>query len=103
VALVHPIKESIAYMYEEERLAHDLYLAIYNRQPVTQLQRIATRSEVRHIDAVASLANKYRVALPSAPAGRYSKIHFISSVLLWIKAFYQVKGLLRFLKRELPS
>jgi len=65
------LRESISYMYDEERLAHDVYLAIYNKQPVYQLYRIASGSEVRHIQAVESLANKYGIKLHRYPPGRY--------------------------------
>ena len=65
------IKNSLAYMYEEERLAKEVYLAIYEKQPVQQLSKIASRAEVRHIDAVKKLANRYNVATPYQQAGSY--------------------------------
>jgi len=66
------VRDSLKYMYEEERLAKEVYLSIYQRQPVMQLERIATRSETRHIDAVNSLARKYGVRLYAQTPGRYS-------------------------------
>jgi len=66
------VKESLKHMYEEERLAKEVYLAIYQRQPVMQLERIATRSETRHIEAVNSLARKYGVRVYAQTPGRYS-------------------------------
>ncbi|NPA81554.1 MAG: DUF2202 domain-containing protein [Epsilonproteobacteria bacterium] len=72
------LKESIAHMYDEERLAHDVYLAIYQKQPVFQLERIATRSEARHIQAVEDLAKKYGVRTYYHTPGRYANSHIQS-------------------------
>ena len=66
------VKHSLAYMYEEERLAKEVYLAIYDKQPVRQLSKIASGAEVRHIDAVKKLATRYGVATPYQQAGRYN-------------------------------
>lgn len=57
--LSQPLKDSITYMYNEERLAKDVYLAIYEVRPVKQLSNIATNSETKHISAVDALAVKY--------------------------------------------
>ncbi len=53
----------IAFMWNEEKMAHDLYLNLYNlyandaaAQP---LYNIATRSEVQHMNAVDGLLQKY--------------------------------------------
>jgi len=73
-----PLKNSIKYMYEEERLAHDVYLAIYQKQPVMQLERIATRSETRHINAVKELARKYNIPTYSQRMGVYNIPHIQS-------------------------
>ena len=66
------VKSALAYMYDEERLAKELYLAINEKQPVKQLSKIASRAEGRHIDAVNSLARKYGVATPPQITGRYA-------------------------------
>ena len=65
--LSQEVKDAIAYMYSEEGLAHDLYLNIYTYQPVEQLQNIATRSEVKHIEAVNQLAIKYDLNMTQYP------------------------------------
>jgi hypothetical protein len=54
-------------MYNEEALAHDIYLAIYEIQPLNQLQNIATKSEVKHIEAVNELAIKYDLNMTQYP------------------------------------
>jgi len=72
------VKKSLAFMYEEERLAKEVYLSIYKKQPVSQLYRIATNSETRHISAVESLARKYGVALSPQRVGRYRNSHIQS-------------------------
>jgi hypothetical protein len=72
------IKSSLAYMYDEERLAKEVYLAIYAKQPVQQLSKIASKAEGRHIDAVKDLAQRYGVATPYQQAGRYATAHIQS-------------------------
>ena len=63
--LTEDLKDSITYMYNEEGLAYDVYMHIYNYQvannlpTVNQLQKIATNSEIKHIEAVNELAIKY--------------------------------------------
>jgi len=65
--LSQELKDSITYMYNEEGLAHDVYLAIYKIQPVNQLQNIATKSEVKHIEAVNDLAINYDLNMTQYP------------------------------------
>jgi len=65
--LSQEVKDALAYMYSEEGLAHDLYLNIYTYQPARQLQNIATRSEVKHIEAVNQLAIKYDLNMTQYP------------------------------------
>jgi hypothetical protein len=72
------IQKSLAYMYDEERLAQEVYLAIYNKQPVQQLSKIASKAEGRHIDAVKSLAQRYGVSTPYQQSGRYQSPHIQS-------------------------
>ncbi len=66
------VKNSLVYMYEEERLAKEVYEAIYQKQPVMQLQKIASRSETKHIEAVESMARRYSVPTYHQQAGVYS-------------------------------
>ena len=65
--LSQELKDSITYMYNEEGLAHDVYLAIYKIQPVNQLQNIANNSETKHIEAVNALAIKYDLNMTQYP------------------------------------
>ena len=57
--------DSITYMYNEEGLAYDVYLNVYNELNTTkgiivpQLFKIATNSEIKHIAVVNALAIKY--------------------------------------------
>jgi len=57
--LTPDLKDSITYMYSEEKLAREVYLNVYDKQPQKQLQNIATKSEIKHEDAVNKLAIKY--------------------------------------------
>ena len=61
------LKESIAHMYNEEGLAYDVYMNIYKRQAVNQLQSIATKSEIKHIGWVNELAIKYDLNITDYP------------------------------------
>ncbi len=72
------VQKSLAYMYDEERLAKEVYLAIYAKQPVQQLTKIATKAEVRHINAVKDLAVRYGVPTPYQRAGQYQTSHIQS-------------------------
>ena len=71
VKISNEIKTSLEYMYDEERLAKDLYLGIYQKQPLRKFLNIATRGETRHIEAVKALAQSYSVATPYLQAGHY--------------------------------
>lgn len=61
------LKDAITYMYSEESLAHDVYMNIYKMQAVNQLQNIATNSEVKHIDVVNQIAQKYDLNITKWP------------------------------------
>jgi len=65
--LTQEVKDAISYMYNEEALAHDVYLNIYKIQKVNQLTNIATNSESKHIDAVNKLAIKYDLNMTQYP------------------------------------
>ena len=65
--LSQALKDAITHMYNEEGLAHDVYLNIYKVQAVKQLQNIATNSEVKHIEAVNQLAIKYDLNITKYP------------------------------------
>jgi len=56
-------KEALVYMREEEKLARDVYLALYNKWNFMVFNNIA-RSEQRHTDAVALLLKKYGLEDP---------------------------------------
>ena len=55
------IKQALAYMWNEEKLAKDLYLAFYALYPTNIFKNIATRSEVLHQFAVENLLGKYNI------------------------------------------
>lgn len=59
-------KSSLAYMAEEEKLAHDVYTRLAERYPTaTVFTRIAA-SEQQHLDAVRTLLSRYGIADPTA-------------------------------------
>lgn len=57
--LTQDLKNTLAYMGNEERLAHDLYLKLYETHPFQQFYNIATKSETTHIQTVQLLIKKY--------------------------------------------
>jgi hypothetical protein len=69
--LTQPLQDSIQYMYNEEGLAYDIYLSLYQIYPLQQLQNIALNSESKHQEAVNQLAIKYALNLVPSSAGIY--------------------------------
>ena len=65
--LTQDLKDSISYMYNEEKLAKDIYLNIYKTQKVEQLYNIASKSEIKHEEAVNELAIKYDLNITLYP------------------------------------
>lgn len=57
-------KYTIVYMWDEERLARDLYMALYNLYPNAKpLYNISTKSESKHVSWVTTLVEKYDLNL----------------------------------------
>jgi len=54
-------KYALAYMWNEEKLAHDLYLDLYDLFFVETFSNIANRSESKHIMLVEDLIQKYDI------------------------------------------
>jgi len=65
--LTQELKDALAYMGNEERLAYDVYTNLYNYHlensalAIYQLQNIASRSEKEHVLTVQSLVQKYNL------------------------------------------
>jgi hypothetical protein len=63
--LTQDIKDALAYMGNEERLAYDVYTNLYNYHKdnnsleIKQLTNIATKSEIKHIGIVKELVKRY--------------------------------------------
>lgn len=59
--LTQEVKDTLAYMGNEERLAYDVYnyLYAYHNNSLMQLNNIATKSESTHIQTVQFLVRKY--------------------------------------------
>ncbi len=55
--------EAILYMREEEKLARDVYLTLYNKTGLPIFENIA-RSEQTHMDMVLELIKKYNLTDP---------------------------------------
>ena len=60
--LSEEVKNDLAYMGNEERLAYDIYNKLYQSFPdLKQLDNIPTKSEIKHIEAVKALIVKYEI------------------------------------------
>jgi len=59
VALSDEQKYALAFMWNEERLAYDLYTNLYTINGVTQMQNIASKSEIAHINLVRDIVAWY--------------------------------------------
>ena len=73
-------KDELVYMVEEEKLAHDVYVALAAKYPsIVQFSRIA-KSESRHQDALRTLLSRYGLADPTIglAAGEFSTAAFQS-------------------------
>jgi len=62
--LTQELKDSLAYMGNEERLAYDVYMNLYNSYQnngteIKQFYNISTKSESKHISIVQSLVKRY--------------------------------------------
>jgi len=57
-------ENGLLYMVEEEKLARDVYLTLYNETGLEVFERIA-ESEQTHMDAVLSLMEKYNLTAPT--------------------------------------
>jgi len=56
-------KSTLAYMWDEERLARDLYFALNDLTPSNTLYNIATNAESKHVESVELLVKKYDLNL----------------------------------------
>ena len=55
------VRDTLAYMGNEERLAHDIYNRLYETYPIQQFTTIAYQAERNHIDVVQQLVQKYQL------------------------------------------
>lgn len=54
-------KHTLAYMWNEEKLAKDIYLALNEVYPTQQLENIATKAETKHQAMVEELIKRYDI------------------------------------------
>ncbi len=60
--LSQELTDTLAYMGNEERLAYDVYNALYDQYGTEQFTKIATNGEYQHITAVQELIQKYKLS-----------------------------------------
>ena len=58
------VKADLAFMYEEEKLAHDVYTILGEKYPDTDIFLKIADAETRHMEAVKSLLDKYSLPVP---------------------------------------
>ena len=68
-------KATIAYMWDEERLARDTYLVLNELFPSQTLYNIATKAESKHVESVEDLIKRYDLNILNATdfSGGYSE------------------------------
>lgn len=68
-------KSTLAYMWDEERLARDIYLALNEVTPSQTLYNIATKAESKHAESVEDMIKRYNLNLlnPTDFSGGYSE------------------------------
>ena len=59
--LSEALSNTLSYMGNEERLAYDVYNKLYAEWGIKQFTNIANNSEIKHIQAVQSLIQKYKL------------------------------------------
>jgi hypothetical protein len=64
-------KASLLYMREEEKVARDVYLALYDKWQLTIFKNIST-SEQKHMDAIKTLLDRYQLKDPALGPGRFT-------------------------------
>ncbi len=60
--LSQELTNTLAYMGNEERLAYDVYNALYDQYGTEQFTKIATNGEYQHITVVQELIQKYKLS-----------------------------------------
>ena len=66
-ALTDEQKYALAYMWHEEKLAYEIYLALNTIYPSKQFVNIATKSEIKHIALVQNLVAWYDLNITNIP------------------------------------
>lgn len=70
--LTNAEKNALLYMYEEEKLAHDVYAFLYSKWSLPVFQNIA-QSELTHLEAIKTLVVRYGLTVPvNSQAGVFS-------------------------------
>ena len=75
------VKADLAFMYEEEILAHDVYTILGEKYPDTDAFLKIADAETRHMEAVKALLDKYSLPVPvDNGLGKFN----ISSFKVWL-------------------
>jgi len=73
-AALSPAEESsLLYMREEEKLARDVYVALYDKWGLAVFDNIS-RSEQTHMDAIKTLLDRYNLEDPALGPGLFSNL-----------------------------
>jgi hypothetical protein len=70
-ALTQEEKDSLLYIREEEKVARDVYIALYDKWGLTIFNNIS-RSEQTHMDAIKTLLVRYNLEDPALDPGQFS-------------------------------
>ena len=65
-------KSNLLFMYEEEKMARDTYLYLYQKWQLVEFENIQ-KSEQSHMNAVENLLIKYKIDYPKLAVGQFQK------------------------------
>ena len=69
-AITNAETNNLAFMFEEEKLARDTYIYLYQKWNIQQFNNIKN-SEQSHMNAVENLLIKYKIAYPKLASGQF--------------------------------
>ena len=69
-AITNAETSNLAFMFEEEKLARDTYIYLYQKWNIQQFNNIKN-SEQSHMNAVENLLIRYKIAYPKLAEGKF--------------------------------
>lgn len=70
-AITDKQKDDLVFMYQEEKLAHDVYVTLGKEYGLKVFNNISN-SEAKHMDEIKTLLTTYKIPVPSLKFGEFS-------------------------------